>query len=357
MEGVSHLTGLMRPYFEPAEDQETRDRRLDAFRKHKSPSFDGSYDPIVAARWLQALDKIFRVMQCTGPQKLMIFMPTPAFLASKFCRGLNEDIEDRITGAASRDFGTLVQQCHDIEDIILGMDWFSKNCVMIDCYAKKMVISPCDSTASSSLYISVLQARRALRAGAFSYVLSGGLVSGTQEDITGIPMVREFLEMSPPELAELKKNIEELSAKNFIRWSMSPWGASIIFVKKKDGTMQLCTDYRQLNKVTIKNKYPLPRIDDLLDQLRGSLLKMETVRVENELMEKIKEAQVQRKCLDYVKNQYGVSWNEDELLMFQKRIVIPSGPLTEEVMTEAHKGQFTVHPGATKIYQDLKRNF
>ena len=55
-----------------------------------------------------------------------------------------------------------------------------------------------------------------------------------------------------------------------MRPSFSPWGAPVLFVKKKDGSMRLCVDYRQLNKVTIKNKYPLPRIDDLFDQLKGA---------------------------------------------------------------------------------------
>jgi hypothetical protein len=76
--------------------------------------------------------------------------------------------------------------------------------------------------------------------------------------------------MSPLELHELKTQLEELLQKHFIRPSVSPWGAPVLLVKKKDGTMHLCIDYRQLNKVTIKNKYPLPRIDDLLDQLRGA---------------------------------------------------------------------------------------
>jgi len=78
--------------------------------------------------------------------------------------------------------------------------------------------------------------------------------------------------MAPVELAELKKQIEDLLEKKFIRPSASPWGAPILLVKKKDGSSRLCVDYRQLNKLTIKNKYPLPRIDDLLDQLRGAVV-------------------------------------------------------------------------------------
>ena len=62
----------------------------------------------------------------------------------------------------------------------------------------------------------------------------------------------------------------ELLGKNFIRPSVSPWGALVLFVRKKDGSLRLCIDYRKLNQVTIENKYPLPRIDDLFDQLKNS---------------------------------------------------------------------------------------
>nr|KYP46226.1 Transposon Ty3-I Gag-Pol polyprotein [Cajanus cajan] len=78
--------------------------------------------------------------------------------------------------------------------------------------------------------------------------------------------------MSPSKLAELKKQLEELLEKQFIRPSVSPWGAPILLVKKKDGIFRLCVDYRHINKFTIKNKYPLPRIDDLMDQLRGAIV-------------------------------------------------------------------------------------
>ena len=72
------------------------------------------------------------------------------------------------------------------------------------------------------------------------------------------------------ELKELKIQLQDLVGKGFIQLSVSPWGAPVLFVKKKDGTMRLCIDYRQLNKITIKNKYPLPRIDNLFDQLQGA---------------------------------------------------------------------------------------
>src|ERR1700759_1283401 len=76
--------------------------------------------------------------------------------------------------------------------------------------------------------------------------------------------------MSPPELDELKKQVADLLAKGFIQPSKSPFGAPVLFVKKKDGSQRMCVDYRALNKLTIKNKYPLPRIDELLDRLQGA---------------------------------------------------------------------------------------
>jgi hypothetical protein len=76
--------------------------------------------------------------------------------------------------------------------------------------------------------------------------------------------------VSGPELVELKKQIDELLEKGYIRPSTSPWAAPVLFVEKKDGIKRMCIDYRFLNEVTVKNKYPLPRIEDLFDQLRGA---------------------------------------------------------------------------------------
>ena len=104
------------------------------------------------------------------------------------------------------------------------------------------------------------------------------------DDLPGLPPTREIdftielvprteplskapYRMAPTELKELKMQLQELLDLGFIRPSHSPWGALVLFVKKKDGSMRMCIDYRELNKVTIKNKYPLPRIDDLFDQL------------------------------------------------------------------------------------------
>ncbi|TYK21915.1 putative 22 kDa kafirin cluster [Cucumis melo var. makuwa] len=120
----------------------------------------------------------------------------------------------------------------------------------------------------STSLISVLKAEKSLR----------------KDDLSGLPPDREIeltiellpgtapYRMTPSKLKELKMQLQELVDKGYIRPSVSPWGAPVLFMKKKDGTLKLCIGYRQLNKVTIRDKYPLPRIDDLFDQLRGAAL-------------------------------------------------------------------------------------
>nr|GEU61507.1 putative reverse transcriptase domain, ribonuclease H-like domain, aspartic peptidase domain protein [Tanacetum cinerariifolium] len=84
------------------------------------------------------------------------------------------------------------------------------------------------------------------------------------------PVAKSPYRLAPSELEELSGQLKELQDKGFIRPSSSPWGAPILFVKKKDGSFRMCIDYRELNKLTVKHRYPLPRLDDLLDQLQGS---------------------------------------------------------------------------------------
>nr|GFA24105.1 retrotransposon protein, putative, Ty3-gypsy subclass [Tanacetum cinerariifolium] len=84
------------------------------------------------------------------------------------------------------------------------------------------------------------------------------------------PLARAPYRLAPSGMKDLSKQLKELPDKGFIRHSSSPWGAPVLFVKKKDGSFWMCIDYRELNKLTIKNRYPLPRIDDLFNQLQGS---------------------------------------------------------------------------------------
>nr|GFC48365.1 putative reverse transcriptase domain-containing protein [Tanacetum cinerariifolium] len=85
-----------------------------------------------------------------------------------------------------------------------------------------------------------------------------------------VPIAKSPYHLAPSELEELSRQLKELQDKGFIRPSSSPWGAPVLFVKKKDGCFRMCIDYKELNKLTVKNRYPLPRIDDLFNQLQGS---------------------------------------------------------------------------------------
>ncbi|GKE62146.1 hypothetical protein Tco_1512513 [Tanacetum coccineum] len=84
------------------------------------------------------------------------------------------------------------------------------------------------------------------------------------------PVARAPYILAPSEMQELSNQLQELADRGFIRPSNSPWGAPVLFVKKKDGSFRMCIDYQELNKLTVKNRYPLPVIDDLFDQLQGS---------------------------------------------------------------------------------------
>ncbi|GKC67406.1 putative reverse transcriptase domain-containing protein [Tanacetum coccineum] len=117
-----------------------------------------------------------------------------------------------------------------------------------------------------------------IKLGSFDVVIAKVMEKKSDEKrLEDIPVVREFLEVFPEDLLglplvhqELYDQLQELVDQGFIRPSTSPWGAPVLFVKKKDESFRMCIDYRELNKLTIKNRYPLPRIDDLFDQLQGS---------------------------------------------------------------------------------------
>jgi hypothetical protein len=181
-------------------------------------------------------------------------------------------------------------------DVILGMDWLGKHKVLIDCAQKSVKLPTPDRKELEFVTEPVVTAKGiANRTKINQLDASQGLEvpmvnkfpNVFPKELSGMPLDRDIefvIELKPgtapiyktpfrmttPELAELKEHIRELLEKGFIFPSSSPWGAPVIFVPKKDGTHRLCMDYHALNEVTVKNKYPLPRIDDLFDQLLGA---------------------------------------------------------------------------------------
>jgi hypothetical protein len=181
-------------------------------------------------------------------------------------------------------------------DVILQTDWLSKYKVLIDCAKKSVKMTTPEGKEMEFIAELVVTAKGVANC---SMVNQLDASQGSEvpmvnefpdvfpEELPGMPPDRDIefmIELKPgttpiyetpyrmatPELAELKEHIKELLEKGFIHPSSSQLGAPVIFVPKKDDTQRLCVDYRTLNEVTVKNKYPLPRIDDLFDQLRGA---------------------------------------------------------------------------------------
>ncbi|EOY14297.1 Retrotransposon protein, putative [Theobroma cacao] len=195
------------------------------------------------------------------------------------------------------------------------MDWLTAHRANVDCFRKEVVLRNSEGAeivfvgerrVLPSCVISAIKASKLVQKGYPTYLAYVIDTSKGEPKLEDVPIVSEFPDvfpddlpgippnrelefpidllpgtapisippyrMAPAELKELKAQLQDLVDKGFIRPSISPWGAPVLFVKKKDGTLRLCIDYRQLNRVTIKNKYPLPRIDDLFDQLRGAMV-------------------------------------------------------------------------------------
>ncbi|KAI3692396.1 hypothetical protein L6452_32211 [Arctium lappa] len=172
-------------------------------------------------------------------------------------------------------------------DVVVGMDWLAKNQANIVC-SKKLIRLPVSSGEMVVIYgerikayvIDVKLEKKKLKdmkvvrefPDVFPDKLSGlppdHQVEFRIDFVSGVaPIARAPYRLAPFEMQEMMAQLQELLEKGFIRPNSSPWGAPVLFVKKKDGTMRMCIDYRELNKATVKNKYPLPRIDDLFDQL------------------------------------------------------------------------------------------
>ena len=202
-------------------------------------------------------------------------------------------------------------------DAIIGMDWLNVNKAVIDCgertlsfldeNGKDKIIQGEERDSKASL-ISAMKLLRGIRQGCDTFLVFADKLKEGNEDETLPHYVTKLLEefsdvfpddlpgMPPPrhldpaielelgtrpyyrapyrfnvdELKELKLQLDDLLKKGFIKPSVSPWGAPVLFQKKKDGTYRLCIDYKGLNRLTIKNKYPLPHIDELLTQLNGA---------------------------------------------------------------------------------------
>ncbi|GJW63090.1 putative reverse transcriptase domain-containing protein [Tanacetum coccineum] len=205
----------------------------------------------------------------------------------KVIKGCKLEIEGHIFDIDLIPFG------HGSFDVIIGMDWLSNYKAEIICHEKVVRIPLPDGNMLRVVGERPDEKARLLMSAKASdkkqeeIVVVRDFPEVFPDDLSGLPPIREIefrieltpgatpvakspYRLAPSELEELSGQLKELQDKGFIRPSSSPWGAPVLFVKKKDGSFRMCIDYRELNKLTVKNRYLLPRIDDLFDQLQGS---------------------------------------------------------------------------------------
>nr|GEZ57705.1 hypothetical protein [Tanacetum cinerariifolium] len=175
-------------------------------------------------------------------------------------------------------------------DVIIGMDWLILHDSVIVCgkkevhvpLKKRTLVVKGDDCVSRMKVVSCIKVKRNVDRGSYLFVaqvIDKEPAERRLEDwssklnwFSAAPVARAPYRLASLEMKELAKQLQELSDKGFIRPSSSPWGAPVLFVKKKDESFRMCIDYHELNKLTIKNRYPLPRIDDLFDHLHGSIM-------------------------------------------------------------------------------------
>nr|GEW00909.1 hypothetical protein [Tanacetum cinerariifolium] len=164
-------------------------------------------------------------------------------------------------------------------DVILGMDWLRMCHAMIVCDEKLVQVPYGNETLifcgdehndEKESRLTIISCSKAQAYMVKGYHIFLAQISPKKKEDKSRPRSSAPYRLAPSEMKELAEQLQELSDKGFIRHSSSPWGAPFLFVKKKDGSFRICIDYQELNKLTAKNRYPLPRIDDLFDQLQGS---------------------------------------------------------------------------------------
>ncbi|KAJ9547511.1 hypothetical protein OSB04_020054 [Centaurea solstitialis] len=339
-------------------------------------------------------------------------------------------------------------------DIIVGMDWMSNHRATI-CCAEKIVRLALPDGGVLEVHgekpkrdiklVSFMKMRSQLRKDCVAFMAHVVDKKAEEKQIQDIPVVREFPEvfpeelpglppprqvefhidlipgavpiakspyrLAPSEMQELSSQLQELLDKGFIRPSSSPWGAPVLFVKKKDGSFRMCIDYRELNKITIKNRYPLPRIDDLFDQLQGatyfSKIDLRSgyhqMRVREEdvaktafrtryghyeflvmpfgltnapavfmdLMNRVCRPYLDKFVIVFIDDILIYSQSKEdyehhlrlilELLKAEKLYAKFSKSCGEQrrkmIMDEAHQSRYSIHPGSDKMYKGLKEHY
>nr|GEU43307.1 putative reverse transcriptase domain-containing protein [Tanacetum cinerariifolium] len=209
-------------------------------------------------------------------------VPNSEKLIEVFIEGLPRSVEGNVTASKPQTLEEAITITQSSFDVIIGVDWLSKYHARIIC-DEKVVHIPIDG---ETLIIQAQVMEKKLdRTQLKDIPVVREFLKVFPKDLPGLPLVRQVelidlipgaapvaqapYRLAPSKMQELSDHLQELADRGFIRPSTSPWGAPVLFVKKKDRSFRMCIDYRELNKLIIKNRYPLPGIDDLFDQLQG----------------------------------------------------------------------------------------
>ncbi|GJV06724.1 putative nucleotidyltransferase, ribonuclease H [Tanacetum coccineum] len=287
-----------------------------AFQSCNPKEYDGKGGAIVLTRWIEKMENMIdnrrvfvTVLFDSGADFSFIsteFVPllnvkpsivNPGYVI-EVADGKKVEV-DRIIRDCKLELGgslfsiNLIPLGHGSFDVIVGMDWLSQHKAVIVCHEKVVEIPVEDGRILRVHGERAVGITKALKSAKEDEPKLSDISVVREfedvfpEDLSGLPPQRQVefridlvpgvtpvakspYRLAPSEMQELSGQLQELQDKGFIRPSHSPWGAPVLFVKKKDGSLRMCIDYRELNKLTIKNRYPLPRIDDLFDQLQGS---------------------------------------------------------------------------------------
>ncbi|KAJ0519799.1 putative nucleotidyltransferase, Ribonuclease H [Helianthus annuus] len=263
----------------------------------------GANKSFVSHRFIQ--NPLFTLTKLPMPMEVEVGN-NKSFIVCDVCRECKLNIDDEEYSI------DLIPMSMGEFQVVVGMGWLSRYHAKVICLRKEIhLTSPSGrrviiygEKACNPMICSMVEARKFILHGCKAYLTYVRDVEKETPRIEDVPVVRKFEDvfpedlpgmppeheiefgieltpgakpvakapyrLAPSELQELMSQLQDLLEKGFIRPSVSPWGAPVLFVKKKDGSMRMCIDYRELNKLTVKNRYPLSRIDDLFDQLQGA---------------------------------------------------------------------------------------
>nr|GEU41467.1 putative reverse transcriptase domain-containing protein [Tanacetum cinerariifolium] len=299
----------------PARDPVTapiaRECSFASFMKYSSMQFHETKGAVGLVRWFEKMENTFKISECVEVRKAEVKqMMTDEFFPTEEVQRLEDELRhlklrDMNIATYTERFNELAVLCPDaisnekkkvelyikgLPEIIKGETTSSRPVTLNEAvrmahaevhvpYRKKTLVVNSDSGVSRLKVISCIKARKYIERGSQLFLAHVTETEPAKKQLQDVPVICNFPKVFPNDLprlpphrqVEFKSNqLKELSEKGFIRSSSSPWGAPVLFVKKKDGSFRMCIDYRVLNKLTVKNRYPLPRIDDLFDQLQGS---------------------------------------------------------------------------------------